>query len=111
MTQGKRVPHLVAYDIRDPSRGQRILKLLKEEGIPMQYSLFFCQLDARRRRRLAQHIEHLIDPRCDDVRFYPLPSNPWYYRWGRDAVRLEHLLLGLDDGGLFRPEIPDGEVE
>ena len=101
MSQGRTLPHLVAYDIADPRRSDRIRKLLKAVGIPMQYSVFLCFLNEPAREKLAYELERLIEPRQDDVRIYPLPASPWHRRWGRDAIPLEHQLLGIDDGGLL----------
>lgn len=39
----------------------------------MQYSVFLAELTPVRKARLTRALADLIDPRFDDVRFYPVP--------------------------------------
>ncbi|GAB3260463.1 CRISPR-associated endonuclease Cas2 [Kineosporia babensis] len=36
--------HLIAYDIRDPTRLRRVAKTMEEYGERLQYSVFVCDL-------------------------------------------------------------------
>ncbi|HEX7380899.1 MAG TPA: CRISPR-associated endonuclease Cas2 [Nevskiaceae bacterium] len=74
MTRGALNNLVVAYDIADPLRLQRVHHHLCKWGIPLQYSLFYCQLDMRDRRRLEALLRGLIDERADDVRVYGIKS-------------------------------------
>lgn len=75
--------YLVCYDITEPKRLARIHRFLREEGLPVQYSVFTAELAARDLGRLLAGLRQRIDPRSDDVRIYPLPA------------RLERICLGL----------------
>lgn len=63
----KRVRHLVAYDIRDPARLRRVHKKMKGFGLPLQYSVFICDLDAAERLRLFRDLVDLIDASVDCI--------------------------------------------
>jgi CRISPR-associated endonuclease Cas2 len=54
------IPLLVAYDISDDRRRNRLYRLLHGFGEPVQKSIFICWVDAVRRRRL----ETLLDDFC-----------------------------------------------
>lgn len=61
---------LVCYDIADPGRLRQIHRELRDWGMPVQYSVFYCLLAPGRRRALEAALRQLIDPRRDDVRIY-----------------------------------------
>ena len=63
---------VVAYDIADDRRRVRVMKLLKGYGEHIQESVFECDLDAARTRRLVRALRALIDPQADNVRLYAL---------------------------------------
>ncbi len=65
-----KVNWLVCYDIADRKRLVRVFKLLKSNGIPIQYSVFLVRASPAEMERLEQKITRLIDPRADDVRAY-----------------------------------------
>lgn len=46
------IPLLVAYDISDDRRRNRLHRLLRGFGEPVQRSVFLCWVDSSRRRRL-----------------------------------------------------------
>jgi CRISPR-associated protein Cas2 len=53
--------HLVAYDIREPKRLRRAVKVLKGYGLRVQYSIFACQLSDRSRERLRWELAKVLD--------------------------------------------------
>ncbi|MDR4653434.1 MAG: CRISPR-associated endonuclease Cas2 [Nitrosomonas sp.] len=67
--------YLMAYDIADPKRLARIHRLLKQQGLPVQYSVFTVVLKRKALLRLLERINTLINQREDDVRCYRLPEN------------------------------------
>lgn len=87
-----RQPYLVAYDIADPRRLQRVARCVGRRGLRIQYSVFLAQLTPRQRKKLADELRRLIDPRVDDVRLYPLPARLEPVVYGRshwpEGVRL-----------------------
>lgn len=75
MTDSQSNLYLMVYDIADPKRLARIHRVLKQQGLPMQYSVFTVVLKRKALLRLLKRIEALIDQRKDDVRCYRLPEN------------------------------------
>ncbi len=67
--------YLMAYDIADPKRLARIHRVLKQQGLPVQYSVFTVVLKRKALLRLLERINALINQREDDVRCYRLPEN------------------------------------
>ncbi len=66
--------YLVCYDIRDPLRLTRVYKLLKGNGLHIQYSVFHCSLTWPNLLELKERLHKIINDKEDDVRIYPLPS-------------------------------------
>ncbi len=66
--------YLVCYDISEPRRLGKVLKLMKGKGIHLQYSVFHCSLTWPQLLKLKEELKERIDEREDDVRIYPLPS-------------------------------------
>ncbi len=66
--------YLVAYDISDPKRLNKVFKYMKGVGIHLQYSVFYCKLSWAELCELKQRLKELIDPKEDDIRIYPLPK-------------------------------------
>lgn len=67
--------YLIAYDIADPKRLARVHRVLKKDGLPIQYSVFTVVMKRPRLLRLLERVEEHIEPKEDDVRCYRLPEN------------------------------------
>ncbi len=67
--------YLVCYDISDPARLNRIFRYLKGRGLHIQYSVFYCSLTWQELGSLKNKLSEFIDPKQDDIRIYPLPSD------------------------------------
>lgn len=65
--------YLIAYDIADPKRLSRTHRLLKKQGLPVQYSVFTVAMKRPRLLRLLEALEQVIDEFEDDIRCYRLP--------------------------------------
>lgn len=76
----------IAYDIADPRRLARVHRFLVERAVPVQYSVFWASLDRRALDAMLRGIAERIDPRADDVRFYPIPERPRIEWIGRPAI-------------------------
>lgn len=70
-----RAPYLVCYDITDPKKLGRVFRLLKGNGIHLQYSVFQCSLTWPELINLKERLVTIINPKEDDIRIYPLPSD------------------------------------
>ncbi len=66
--------YLVIYDIGDPKRLQRIHRVLKKQGLPIQFSVFSVLLTKSQLSRLMQQLEDIMDLQEDDLRCYGLPN-------------------------------------
>ena len=75
------IPHshtqrwLLAHDIRDRNRLQRVWRLLQREGVRLQYSVYLLTGTRHQVEVIVEHLRELIDERADDVRIYPLTEN------------------------------------
>jgi CRISPR-associated protein Cas2 len=64
--------YLVAYDISNDRRRTKLHKLLCGYGEWTQFSLFECFLSRTELLALRDKIDHLLNPKEDNVRFYHL---------------------------------------
>jgi len=64
--------YVVAYDITDDRRRNRILKILKDFGVHIQYSVFECNTDRRAYLRLKERLSDAMHPEEDSMTFYHL---------------------------------------
>lgn len=101
--------YLICYDIADPRRLNRVARRLQRVACRVQYSVFAGQFSAPRLARLLDELADLIDPREDDIRCYPLPSEGDVAMLGRQMfpddvllIRNGHNLLRLGSGHLAR---------
>lgn len=81
---------VVAYDVVDNKRRNRVMKLLKGHGQHVQKSVFECHLDEPKIRSLAAKLADLIEEKEDTVRMYVVP---------RRAVRR---VIALGVGGVTK---------
>ncbi len=64
--------YLIAYDIRDPKRWQKVYKLLKSKGLNVQLSCFEVDLSKYLFNALLNNLEQIINPKEDVVCAYPI---------------------------------------
>jgi len=95
--RSKPKPYLIAYDIGEPRRLQRVHRLLKNQAIALQYSVFIALMNKAECEELTQALSELIDESVDDVRLYPLPQRPKWHAWGKglwpDGITITGLKL------------------
>jgi CRISPR-associated protein Cas2 len=83
---------LVAYDISDPKRLNRVARLLCGRGWRIQRSIFLCRLNARNLVELRAELNEVIDSRNDQVLFVDLgPSD------GRGAAAISSIGCVVDE--------------
>ncbi|MGP1447320.1 MAG: CRISPR-associated endonuclease Cas2 [Candidatus Limimorpha sp.] len=66
---------VVAYDIVDDKRRNRVVKLLEANGTRVNYSVFECMLTEAAYGRLRRKIGEIVDDRQDSVIYYPVCVN------------------------------------
>ena len=67
-----RSPLILCYDIRDPKRLQKVHKCVKKEGLALQYSVFYLEMNNAEVSILLDKLKGIIDQRVDDVRVYAI---------------------------------------
>lgn len=82
--------YLVCYDIADEKRLRNVFKYIKQFGLHLQYSVFYCRFTWKELEKFKAGLKEIIDRKKDDIRIYPLPSE------------LKVLIMGCGD------RIPDG---
>ena len=88
--------YLIAYDIRDPRRLQRLHRALRAEALAVQRSLFLVAGSVPVVERLLDRLETLIDPRVDDLRAYPVAAPDCLWLSGQRPLQ----------GGLLGDDVP-----
>ncbi len=98
------IPHshaqrwLLAHDIRDKKRLQKVWRFLRQEGVRLQYSVYLLAGTRQHVEIIIEHLRELIDERADDVRIYPLTENTRIWGLGRQFN---------DDGNMLCDEFMD----
>ncbi len=59
--------HVIAYDIREPSRLRRVCKLMEAHGERLQYSVFVCDLTKTELLHLRRDAERIMNLAADSV--------------------------------------------
>lgn len=100
---------LIAYDIAEPKRLQRLHRFLVHEAVPVQYSVFYFEGSVAAMSQLMGDVEQRIDPRQDDVRAYQLPARPQIDTIGRGSAPEEVKLLSAATPELAALLVPHGK--
>jgi CRISPR-associated protein Cas2 len=66
---------VVSYDIPEDKRRTKVMKLLRNFGAHVQYSVFECELKDAAYQQLRERLAQLIAPQVDSVRFYFLDED------------------------------------
>lgn len=78
--------YVIAYDITDTPRRQRLHRRLRVDGLALQQSVFLVQQSRRGIERLMDELSRLIDRREDDLRAYPITAPTALWLHGDDAI-------------------------
>ena len=63
---------VVAYDVADVRRRGRLRKVLLGFGVPVQESVFECELTAEQGAELKRRVARVVAKGADAVGYYPL---------------------------------------
>lgn len=66
----KNMLHLVAYDIREPSRLRKVAKICEDYGLRVEYSVFECDLTEELFMRMWADLSEVIDEDDDSLLAY-----------------------------------------
>jgi CRISPR-associated endonuclease Cas2 len=92
------VPHshatrwLLAHDISDTKRLQRLWRYLSKEGLRLQYSVYFLKGNRAEMEDIANHVLELIDQSADDVRIYALTQHTRLWGLGQQFPENSNML-------------------
>lgn len=87
--------YVVAYDIPDDKRRNRLFKTMKGFGIHTQFSLFECSLSDKEFEAMVEKIQKLIDKSEDDIKIYTICSNclEKVYIYGKGVLHKEEEVI------------------
>lgn len=67
---------VVSYDISNDKRRKKVADILEGYGYRVQYSVFECDLNKKKRAELKRRLQPLVKAKeMDSIRFYPLPAD------------------------------------
>lgn len=84
---------LLAHDIKDKKRLQRVWRYLSQEGVRLQYSVYVVAGSRAHLEGVLERLRELVDAKVDDVRVYPLTSNTRIWGLGSQFVEGENTLI------------------
>lgn len=68
----KRSRHVIAYDMPDDKRRNKVARVLEGHGERVQYSVFECQLTDKQFTALWKELKEMVKPKEDSLRAYRL---------------------------------------
>lgn len=101
---------LIAYDICEPRRLQRVHRYLKRHAIPLQYSVFVTRANAAQLGNLRAGLAQIINAKVDDVRIYHIPDRTEAHTLGRMMLP-EGVDLFLGEAGPLLLPFTHGQIE
>lgn len=63
---------IVAYDIAEPRRLNKVAKVVKDYGVRVQKSIFEVDVDGRSFSEMKARVEDIIEASEDGVKYFPL---------------------------------------
>jgi CRISPR-associated protein Cas2 len=111
MTHQIKLPHshaqrwLLAHDIRDQRRLQKVWRFLRKEGVRLQYSVYLLAGQRQQIEKLIDQLRFLIDEKTDDVRIYPLTESTRIWGLGRQFNDEDNMLCDAFMDKLYRVNI------
>ena len=86
---------VIAYDIADDRRRRKIVELMKNYGIRVNYSVFECRLKKKEYPTLKKQIRDIINEKQDSILYYDL---------------CKRCIEKRDSDGIGRPFEPSGII-
>lgn len=63
---------IVAYDITNPRRLQKIARIMKDYGVRVQKSIFEVAVDSLLFHQMRHRVEQVMDVKADGVKYFAL---------------------------------------
>lgn len=67
--------YLISYDIENDKKRKKISDELEAFGYRVNYSVFECELNQSKLKKLKEKLEDLVDEKYDSLRFYHICEN------------------------------------
>ncbi len=67
--------YIITYDIQNDKRRKKISDELEAYGRRVNYSVFECEFNKTKLKKLKQKLEEIVDKKEDSLRFYHLCQN------------------------------------
>ena len=67
--------YLITYDIENNKRRKKVSDELEAYGYRVNFSVFECELNKKKKKKLVEKLEELIDKKIDSLRFYHICEN------------------------------------
>lgn len=83
--------YVLAYDIRDPKRLQRLHYYLKQRALPLQRSVFLLHKRPAELHTILRGVRQRIHKSQDDVRLYPVKNPHSIWAAGQQAQVLQSI--------------------
>jgi CRISP-associated protein Cas1 len=86
----RRAWYIIAYDIADPRRLQKVFRVLKSQGLALQRSVFLVRCTTEELNRLLDQMTTHILFKKDDIKAYPVSRPDQILSSHGDPTRLYH---------------------
>jgi len=73
--RAKRLFCVVAYDVSDDKRRNRVVKVLEKHGVRVNYSVFECMFTESRYVKVQEELKNKINEKEDTIIYYPICVN------------------------------------
>lgn len=64
--------YIIAYDIQNDKKRRKVSKILEENGVRLQFSVFECKLNKKELKELKTKIDNIISSKSDSVLIFNL---------------------------------------
>lgn len=74
--RARKLFYVIAYDVTDDKRRNKVVKLLSKHGVRSNYSVFECMLTESQFVKICESLRKIINPKeQDQVAYYPICVN------------------------------------
>lgn len=74
--RARKLFYVIAYDVTDDKRRNKVVKLLSKHGVRSNYSVFECMLTESQFTKIREALRKIINPKEQDrVAYYPICVN------------------------------------
>ncbi len=87
--------YLLAYDVRDPRRLQRVHYFLSRQALALQHSVFLVKENQAGLQAMLKGIKDRVNSREDDVRLYPISHPNVIWAAGKQVDVMTGLYSGV----------------